>query len=194
MTSKTRTKSTPTPIPSHEPAPPAEPGEFREIPLERLVTNPFNGRKELRAIDELADSLREVGVLQALTVRPYGDDRFQVCYGHRRFAAAQEAGLATAPCLIRDIDDAQLVQEGLIENLHRDDLSFLEEAEKLALLMDMRSLSVKDLAKSVGRSVTHVGNRLSLLSLPQKARNALDTELITLQTALALTELADYPD
>jgi ParB/RepB/Spo0J family partition protein len=200
MTSKTRTHETATPAaaPSSETGQALEQGEFRNIPLNQLTANPLNGRKELRDIEDLAQSIRQVGILQDLTVRPHGTDNglemFQVCYGHRRFAAAKAAGQATVPCRIRHIDDAQLIQEGLIENLHRNDLTFLEEAEKLGLLMDMRSITVKDLANAVGRSVTHVSNRLSLLSLPQKARNALDTELITLGTALALTEIADYPD
>ena len=172
----------------------AETGEYRNLPLSQLTVNPRNGRKTLRGIEDLAATIRDVGVIEPLIVRPRDGDMFQVCFGHRRLAAAKLAGLSVVPCRIKDLDDVQVLKEGLIENVHRDDLTYLEEAEQLAELMELKSFTVKDLAQDLGQSPTHIKQRLSLLTLPGKARAALDSALITYGTALALTEIADYPE
>ena len=200
MTSNPRTrKSAVAPVPTADATASDIPqtgdsGEYRDLPLNRLVTNPRNGRKRLRGIDELAATIKDVGVIEPLIVRPHDGDTFQICFGHRRFAAATLAGLRVVPCRVKHLDDSQVLKEGLIENVQRDDLTYLEEAEQLGELMELRSFTVQQLADDLGQSPTRVKQRLSLLTLPDKARTALDNAVITYGTALALTEIADYPD
>ncbi|HYT10222.1 MAG TPA: ParB/RepB/Spo0J family partition protein, partial [Mycobacteriales bacterium] len=181
------------PTPTAADRPPPAP-TLQLIPIGQLTANPLNLRRRLSGIDELAESIRQVGILEPLLAAPAHDGGLLVVAGHRRLAAAAEASLQTVPCIVRERDEAQIIQTALIENGHRQNLTYVEEADGLQQYMTLTALQVKDLAARVGRTPQHVSARLSLLTLPEVARDALDTGTITLDTALALTELTDYPD
>jgi ParB/RepB/Spo0J family partition protein len=186
-------RSTPTDPPAEAQA--AEPdGVYRHVPLAELAANPLNVRKRLTGIDELAESIRAVGILEPLVVTPGQDGGLLIVLGHRRYAAAEQAGLTSVPCIVRGFDEAQIIQTALIENGQRDNLTYLEEAEGLQRLMTLTALQVRDIAGRVGRSTQYVTGRLALLTLPDGARAALDAGAITLDTAQQLADLADQPD
>jgi ParB/RepB/Spo0J family partition protein len=194
MTARSRPRLKSVPQPEAAPDTPSE-GQYREIPRCELSANPLNGRRKLTGIDELAASIREVGILEPLLVVPSEGGGLVIAAGHRRFAAAELAELATVPCIVRtDLDEAQVLQTAIVENTHRENLTYLEEAEQLQRLMTLRAVTVRDLAKAVGRSAQYVSGRLSLLALPESAQQALDDGRITLETAQQLADLAEYPE
>jgi ParB family chromosome partitioning protein len=114
----------------------------------------------------LAESVRAQGLLQPVVVRPRGEGRYELIAGERRWRAAQEAGLATVPALVRDADDRETLVLGLVENVARKDLSPVEEARAYAVLIDEFELSLGEVAERVGRSKPSVSNRTRLLELP----------------------------
>jgi ParB family chromosome partitioning protein len=118
------------------------------------------------ALEELAQSLREVGLLQPILVRPAGDRRYEIIAGERRFRAARLAGMEEIPAILRHTDDAALLTEALIENVHRADLNPLEEAGALQQLLDDFTLTHEELARRLGKSRSAVSNALRLLTLP----------------------------
>jgi len=164
------------------------------VPVSELRVNPLNGRRKLTDIDAMADSIRAVGILEPLVLAP-ADDGLLIVFGHRRHAGAEHAGLTTVPAIIRtDLDEARVLQAAIIENTQRANLTPTEEAEQLRRLMDLRTLTVTDLAAAVGRGPAYVTGRLALLTLPDRARDALDAGSITLEVAGRLTDLADHPE
>jgi ParB family chromosome partitioning protein len=190
--------TTPPTTPDDAPAPtasdPAAP--YREVPLAELAANPLNPRRKLADIDELADSVRAVGIVEPLLVTPStkGHGALVIVAGHRRLAAAHKAGLSAVPCVIRALDEVAIVQAALVENSHRQNLTYTEEAEQLQRLVDLTALKVGDIAKSVGRSAAYVTGRLALLTLPDIAHEVLDEGTISLDTAQQLADVADYPE
>ncbi|GAA5265215.1 ParB family transcriptional regulator, chromosome partitioning protein [Acidiphilium sp. MT5] len=135
-----------------------------------LEPGPFQPRRTMdeAALDELAESLKAQGVLQPLLVRahPTIDGRYQIIAGERRWRAAQRAGLHEVPVLIRRLSDTEAMAAGLVENLQRQDLDPIEEAEGFRRLMTEFGLSQEALAQAVGKSRSHVANLLRLLNLP----------------------------
>lgn len=142
---------------------------MRELPLEVLRPNPEQPRKRFakRALQALADSLRERGVLQPILVRPTTEGRYEIVAGERRWRAAAIAGLKTIPAFVRaDTDDAAALELALIENAAREDLTPVEEARTLSTLINDLGLTQAALAKRVGRSRSDLANTLRLLDLP----------------------------
>ncbi len=141
---------------------------LRELPLASIVPNPHQPRRffDEESLQELAASIREVGVLQPILVRPLPDERFELVAGERRWRAAKRAGLDVVPALVRSIDDALSVEQALIENLHRADLNPLEEASAYQALIEEYGLTHDQVAQRVGKSRSAVSNTLRLLSLP----------------------------
>jgi ParB family chromosome partitioning protein len=137
------------------------------VALHRIRPCPFQPRKEFSAdtLRELADSIREQGIVQPLIVRPK-DGGFELIAGERRWRAAQLAGLAEAPVIIREADDAAVLELALIENLQRENLNPVEEAQGLAQLIEQFHLRQEDAAVKVGKSRVAVANALRLLKLP----------------------------
>jgi len=175
-------------------------GTLVEIPLDDLEPDPGNPRDKLRRIDELAASIREVGILQPLVVTRNGNDRYRIVVGHRRHAAAKKAKLTTVPCIVRDngIDRARLIHE-IIENVQRDDLNPIEEAKAYNRLLKELDVTQAEIAARCGVSEAHVSKRLSLLALPTDVRKRVglprgDEQRITLEEAYELSKLADHPD
>lgn len=137
-----------------------------EVEVERIEPNPHQPRRHFdeTALSELAESVRQHGVLQPLIVRKKGE-RFQIVAGERRWRAAQLAGLKTVPVVVRELDDLQMTEIALIENLQREDLNPIETARAYQTLMDKLGLDQEGLAKRVGKSRSAIANSLRLLSL-----------------------------
>lgn len=143
-------------------------GELLAIPVGAIEPNPNQPRQHFdeEALAELSASIRDVGVLQPLLVRPVGDGRYQLVAGERRWRAARRAGVDTVPALVRDTTDVASAEQALIENLHREDLSVLEEAAAYQQLIEDFGLTHEVLAGRVGKSRSAITNTLRLLSLP----------------------------
>jgi len=173
--------------------PPVESGEgarLVELPVDSLAPNPLQPRKRFppETLDELAASLRSTGVLQPLVVRPRGD-RYEILVGERRWRAARQAGLARVPALVREASDAEALQLALVENLLREDLNPLEEAEAYQRLMGELGWTQEDLARRIGRDRSSVANALRLLRLPEVIQEDLRGGRLTMGHARALLGL-----
>lgn len=142
----------------------------REIPIEFLQRNPDQPRWVFpeTQLAELAASIRDKGILQPILVRPKGEGRYEIVAGERRWRAAQQAGLAAVPVLVRELTDMQVLEIGVIENVQRADLSPIEEATAYRQLMDRFGRTQDSVAEAVGKSRSHVANTLRLLQLPEE--------------------------
>lgn len=162
-----------------EPATPEEvaarEGELRELPVEFIQRGKYQPRRDMNpeALEELANSIRAQGVMQPIVVRPLGPDRYEIVAGERRWRAAQLAGLAAVPVLVRELTDMQVLEIGVIENVQRADLSPIEEATAYKQLMDRFGRTQDSVAEAVGKSRSHVANTLRLLALPEGVRTHL---------------------
>jgi ParB family transcriptional regulator, chromosome partitioning protein len=143
-------------------------GGLQEIAIASIRPNQFQPRRHFdeAALGELADSIREVGLLQPVLVRAVGDGEYELIAGERRWRAARRAGLDQIPALVRTTDDSSALEHALIENLHRDDLNALEEAAAYQQLIEDFKLTHERVASRVGRSRASVTNMLRLLQLP----------------------------
>lgn len=178
------------------PTPPATPsGAPRTLPVEALEPSPFQARStpDPAALAELAASIREHGILQPILVRPTpgAAGRFQILGGERRWRAAQQAKLHDVPVVIRDLDDRGAMAAGLVENLQREDLNALEEAEGYQRLLAEFGLKQEGLGQAVGKSRSHVANTLRLLNLPTKVRDLLRGGTLSAGHARALLGAQD---
>ncbi len=172
---------------------PVEPN--RIVPIARLHPSPVQPRRHFNqeALDELATSIAAHGLLQPILVRPAPDDpeRFEIIAGERRWRAAQQVPLHEVPVVIRELGDAHALEIALIENLQRQDLSAIEEAEGFRRLVEEFDYSQEALAHTIGRSRSHVANTLRLLTLPERVRALVQEGTLTAGHARALVVLAD---
>jgi ParB family chromosome partitioning protein len=170
-------------------------GAPRTLPVEALEPSPFQARStpDPAALAELAASILEHGILQPILVRPKpgGAGRFQILGGERRWRAAQQAKLHDVPVVIRDLDDRAAMAAGLVENLQREDLNALEEAEGYARLLSEFGLKQEGLGQAVGKSRSHVANTLRLLNLPPRVRDMLRGGALSAGHARALLGAED---
>jgi ParB family chromosome partitioning protein len=147
---------------------------IRTLAIEKLEPGPFQPRTSFHAdsLAELVDSIRARGILQPLLARPHPKQQgqYQIIAGERRWRAAQQAGLHEVPVLLRDLSDADAMAASLVENLQRQDLNPIEEAEGFRRLMDEFELSQEQLGAAVGKSRSHVANIMRLLQLPASVR------------------------
>jgi ParB family transcriptional regulator, chromosome partitioning protein len=152
-------------------------GELRELPTELIKPNPNQPRTKIdpESLAGLASSIEANGVVQPLLVRPLPDGSYELIAGERRWRAAQEAGLAKVPAVIRDQELAERLQVALIENMVREDLNPVDEARACAALVDELGLSKEELARRVGRSRPAVSNLIRLLDLPDEALALLES-------------------
>lgn len=169
-------------------------GSVSQVPVERIVRNPRQPRSQFdpQELEELADSIREHGVIQPLIVT-YGEDRaapFVLVAGERRLLAARKAGLESVPAIVREASDQQRLEWALIENVQRADLTALEEAEAYRQLCDDFGLAHEEIAARVGKSRATVSNTLRLLKLPADVQAALAAGQISAGHARALLGLA----
>jgi ParB family transcriptional regulator, chromosome partitioning protein len=174
----------------------AEPAEIRTLPLIRIVPNPFQPRREFRE-EELADlarSIAENGLLQPILVRPSpapGSDRYELVAGERRFRAITSLGWSEVPVVVRPVDDRTLLVLALVENIQREALNPLEEAEGFQLLADDFGLTQGEIAEAVGRNRSTVANTLRLLRLPPTIRRYLEDGSLSMGHARALLAIED---
>jgi ParB family chromosome partitioning protein len=159
-----------TPPPAEPVAQPGSSQGARTLPIELLTPGPFQPRTEMNpdALAELVESIRQRGVLQPMLVRPdpAGGGRFQIIAGERRWRAAQQAGLHEVPVFVRELSDTDAMAAALVENLQRQDLNALEEAEGYRRLIDEFHLTQEQLGAAVGKSRSHVANAIRLMQLP----------------------------
>ncbi len=143
-------------------------GAYRELPVASITPNRHQPRAHFdeESLVALTASVREVGVIQPVLVRPSGDGSFELIAGERRWRAAKRAGLSVIPALVRDADELASVEQALVENLHREDLSPLEEAGAYQQLIEDFGLTHDELATRVGRSRVAITNTLRLFQLP----------------------------
>lgn len=142
--------------------------QLRELPITQIEPNRYQPRSHFdeEALASLAASIREVGVLQPILVRPAGTGLYELIAGERRWRAAQRAGLTTIPALVRTVQSEQSLEQALVENLHREDLNPLEEAAAYQQLIEDFSLTQDQVATRVGKSRSAVANTIRLLQLP----------------------------
>lgn len=173
----------------------ASQGALSEVELSRLDPNPFQPRREFREgeLEALAASIRESGLLQPIVVRPRGE-RYQIVAGERRFRAAQRLGLTSVPAAVREVEDAALLELALVENLQRQDLRPLEEAEAYQRLHDEFRLTQEQIAKKVGKDRATVANAVRLLRLPAPVKQLLAAGRLEAGHARALLALERAED
>lgn len=167
----------------------------RTVPIEFVVRNPRNPRRHFEEEDlrDLAASVRQHGIVQPVVVRTTAEKKFEIIAGERRWRAAQLAGLAEIPVLIRDVDDRTALEIAIVENVQRADLNPLEEANGYELLMAEHGYTQNDLGEIIGKSRSHVANSLRLLKLPDGARQMLAKGALSAGHARALISTPD-PD
>jgi ParB family transcriptional regulator, chromosome partitioning protein len=167
-------------------------GGVREIEIARIRPNPSQPRMQFReeALDELAESIAERGVLQPILLRPTGEG-FEIVAGERRWRAAQKARLHVIPAIVREIDEGSMAELALIENIQREDLNAIEEAEGYRQLIERHGHTQDGVAKLVHKSRSHVANLLRLLDLPEFVRQSLLNGAITMGHARAVATAPD---
>ena len=166
---------------------------FDEIAIGAITPNPRQPRQNFDedALEELASSIREVGLLQPVVVRKVMPGRFELVMGERRWRACQRAGLEHVPAIVRGTPDDELLREALMENLHREQLNPLEEAAAYQQLLDDFSATHDELARKVGRSRPHISNTIRLLQLPPQVQRRVAAGVLSAGHARALLALAD---
>jgi ParB family transcriptional regulator, chromosome partitioning protein len=170
--------------------------ELRELPVELVAPNPGQPRKRFDedALQALADSLAERGVVQPVLVRPVAGGTYELVAGERRWRAARLAGLQTVPALVREHDDAASLEVALVENMAREDLNPLEEARAVAALVEELGLSREEVGRRVGRSRVAISNLLRILDLPDEALALVEDGRLTEGHGRALLMASDHSD
>ena len=166
-------------------------GSVSEIAIGSIETNPFNPRTnfEKEALFDLRDSILEHGIIQPLTVRKMGHDKYQLISGERRYRASQLAGLKTAPAYIRIANDQNMLEYALVENIQREDLNAIEIALSYERLLSECALTQEELSDKISKSRSNIANYIRLLKLPSKIQAGLRDRLITMGHARALLAL-----
>lgn len=166
-------------------------GSISEIPLSSIEPNPFNPRThfEKEGLFDLRESILEHGIIQPLTVRKMGNDKYQLISGERRYRASQLAGLETIPVYIRIANDQNMLELALVENIQREDLNAIEIALSYERLLSECELTQDQLSDKISKSRSNIANYIRLLKLPAKIQLGLKNRLITMGHARALLSL-----
>ncbi len=176
----------------------ARPATAKAMPIEILSAGPYQPRQNFGtvALEELAESIKEKGIIQPILVRrhPSKPNEFQIIAGERRWRAAQLAGLHEVPVIVREMADSQMAEVALIENVQREDLTILEEAQAYQKLINDFHHTQDAVAKLVGKSRAYIANTLRLLKLPQDVQDKVNEGLITAGHARALLSVGNDPD
>ena len=164
-----------------------------EVPLEQIYPNQDQPRKEFdpESLEELADSIREVGIIQPVTLRKKSDKEYQIIAGERRFRAAAMAGLKTIPAYIRTASDENLMEMALIENIQREDLNSIEVALACQHLIEVYNMTQEQLSARIGKKRATIANYIRLLKLPAEIQVALKNREIDMGHARALLAIDD---
>lgn len=173
----------------------AQQASYRDIEVGLIEPNPHQPRVyfDEELLSELADSVREIGVIQPVLVRSIENGRFQLIAGERRWRAARRAGLLSVPAIVRQTDDLASVEQALVENLHRQDLTALEEAAAYQQLIDDFHLTHDQVATRVGKSRSAVTNTLRLMNLPPSIQHLVADGRLSAGHARALLATSDRP-
>jgi ParB family transcriptional regulator, chromosome partitioning protein len=166
---------------------------FAELPLDSISPNPRQPRTvfDEEAMNELVESIREVGMLQPIVVRPMGGARFELVMGERRWRAAQQAQVETIPAIVRETADHELLRDALLENLHRAQLNPLEEAAAYQQMLEDFGCTQEELASRIKRSRPQISNTIRLLRLPPTVQRRVAAGVISAGHARALLALED---
>ena len=161
---------------------------LNEIPLHAISPNPNQPRREFdeQALQELANSIREIGIIQPITLRQTGDNQYQIIAGERRWRASQIAGLETIPAYIRTVEDEGVMEMALVENIQREDLNAIEIALAYEHLAETTGMTQEKISERVGKSRAAVTNYMRLLKLPAQVQMALKNKQIDMGHARAL--------
>ena len=164
---------------------------INEIPIDQIEANPNQPRREFdpEALQELAHSIRELGIITPITLRQVAENKFQIIAGERRWRASQQAGLTSIPAYIRTINDENVMEMALVENIQREDLNAVEIALAYQHLVDSTGMTQEKVSERVGKSRTAVANYLRLLKLPAQVQMALQNKTIDMGHARALLAL-----
>ena len=167
--------------------------DVRSIPIDRITFSPYQARitVDSELLTQLAESIKAHGVLQPVLVRPLQDGRYELIAGERRLRAAKQAGLSAIPATVRDMDERESAVVGMIENLQREDLNCLEEAEGYERLISEFGLTQEQLAREIGKSQPTVANKLRLLKLGHEAKKGLRDGRLTETHGRALLRITD---
>jgi ParB family chromosome partitioning protein len=173
------------------PLAPVEGARFAELPVTSITPNPVNPRVvfDPDELAELVGSIREVGLLQPVVVRPLGEDRYELIMGERRWRAAQDAGLSAIPAIVRETPDDVMLRDALLENLHRSQLNPLEEAAAYAQLLQDFGATHEELATRIHRSRPQISNTLRLLNLPPGVQSKVAAGVLSAGHAKAILGL-----
>jgi ParB family chromosome partitioning protein len=166
---------------------------INEVPLKQIYANPDQPRREFdeERLQELADSIREIGIIQPITLRKIKENEYQIIAGERRFRAATIANLETIPAYIRTADDENVMEMALIENIQREDLNAMEVALACQNLLEVYSMTQEQLSTRIGKKRATVANYIRLLRLPAEIQVALKDKLIDMGHARALLAIDD---
>jgi ParB family chromosome partitioning protein len=172
---------------------PSDDATLRELQVSQIEPNQHQPRAQFdeEALVSLTDSIRELGVLQPILVRPAGHDRYELIAGERRWRASKRAGLQTIPAIVRKIDETTSLEQALVENLHREDLHPMEEAAAYQQLIEDFHLSHEDVARRVGKSRSAVSNMLRLFQLPPSIQKLVADRQLSAGHARALLGTPD---
>ncbi len=169
---------------------------LNQLALDNIFPNPDQPRTIFNSVelDELASSIKQNGILQPILVKPMGGDKYQIIAGERRWRAAKMVGLINMPAIIKDMPEKEILEIALIENIQRENLSPLEEAESYKKLIDEYNYTQEKMAERVSKSRSHIANLLRLINLPEKVKHYLNQGLISLGHAKLLInqEEADH--
>ena len=170
----------------------ADEEEIREIPINKLRVNPYQPRKTFNqeSLQELAESIKEHGVIQPIIVKKSIKD-YEIVAGERRYRASRLAGKETIPAIVKNFTDEQMMEIAVLENLQRENLNSIEEALAYETLMKNLNLTQEQLSKRVGKSRSYITNILGLLTLPEEVKELVKQEKITTSHARTLSKLED---
>ena len=173
--------------------PSVEASDVLRIPIEQIEPNPFQPRMSFdqEALEELADSVRTLGLIQPITVRRIGPDQYQIISGERRYRACHKAGMTMIPAYVRDASDQGMLEMAIVENIQRQDLDPIELAMSYQRLIDECSLTQEQMAGRVGKKRASVTNILRLLKLPVKVQHDLKVGLLSVGHAKAILGIDD---
>lgn len=161
--------------------------DIQYLAIELIQPNPYQPRLQFNqeALLELAQSIRENGLIQPITVRK-NENRYEIVAGERRYRACQLAGMVEVPCFIMDANESQMAELALVENIQRDNLSAIEEAKAYVQIMKISDCTQSELANKMGKSQSSIANKIRLLNLDENIQNAVSSKVITERHARAL--------
>ena len=166
---------------------------IQKINISQIIPNPSQPRKNFRdeELKELSSSIRNQGLIQPIIVKPIINNQFQIIAGERRWRACQLNGMHEVDCVIKDIDETNVLEAALIENIQREDLNVIEEANAYKGLIDIKNITNENLAKLIGKSSSHISNILRLLELDSKIQQMVINGDISMGHARALIGVPD---